>query len=146
MREYKHQITLITDGSCQLPNNGTTPGGWSAILRCGERYKELSGRTDRTTNNRMELTGVLQGLRSILFPSKVTVRTDSRYVITVCESTGWKYRDGKKKKAPKNYDLIEQIMELMERHKVAFEWVKGHAGDGDNERCDYLANTAWIKP
>ena len=138
----KH-VTLITDGACN-PNPGR--GGWAAILRYGDARRELSGGAEFTTNNRMEMQAVIAGLSAIKERCAVTVRTDSKLVITVCELTGPRWVSGKKKKTPKNSDLLLELMALMQKHEVTFEWVKGHNGDPDNERADYLAEEQCRRP
>ncbi len=136
----KH-IEIFTDGACS-GNPGA--GGWGAILRFGEYEKELSGGEAHTTNNRMELTAVIEGLKALKEPCQVTLTTDSKYV---CDSVtkkwvyGWKQRGWKKSdgKPALNVDLWEQLLPLLEKHQVTFVWVKGHAGHPENERCDRLA-------
>ena len=109
------------------------------IRRCGKAEREISGAADHTTNNRMEMQAVIEGLQVIRERCRVTVRTDSKLVIVLCEKTGPRWISGMKRKAPKNGDLVERLMELMTKHEVEFEWVRGHTGDPDNERCDHLA-------
>lgn len=132
-------VTLITDGACN-PNPGA--GGWAVILRYGEKKRELWGHAANTTNNRMEMQALIEGLSALKERCQVTVRTDSKLVITLCEKTGHRWLSGKRKKAPKNTDLLERMMELQAQHDVRFEWVRGHCGDPDNERADYLAESA----
>lgn len=115
-----------------------------AILRYGTAEKELSGGAAETTNNRMELTGVISALAALKEPCQVLLTTDSKYVvdsITKGWVYGWKKRGWVKsdKKPALNVDLWEQLLPLLERHKVTFHWVKGHAGHPENERCDQLA-------
>lgn len=88
----------------------------------------------------MELTAILQALLSLKEPCKVLIRTDSQTSIATCSKSGWKFLLGKKTKPPANYDLVKPILELMLKHEVEFEWVRGHNGDPDNERADQLAN------
>nr|AJO70729.1 ancestral ribonuclease H Anc1 [synthetic construct] len=138
------KVELYTDGAC-LGNPG--PGGWAAILRYGEHEKELSGGEAHTTNNRMELTAAIEGLRALKEPCQVDLYTDSQYVrkaITEGWLDGWQ-RNGWKtasKKPVKNQDLWQALLEAMQRHQVTFHWVKGHAGHPENERCDQLARRA----
>ncbi len=135
------QIEIFTDGACS-GNPGA--GGWGTVLRFGEYEKELSGGEPNTTNNRMELTAVIEGLKALKEPCQVTLTTDSKYV---CDSVvkkwvyGWKKKGWKKSdgKPALNVDLWEQLLPLLEKHQVTFVWVKGHAGHPENERCDRLA-------
>ena len=119
-------------------------GGYGVILRFGEHTKELSGGEHETTNNRMELTGVITGLSPLKEPCEVTLTTDSKYVVDSI-TKGWVYGWQKKgwiksdKKPALNVDLWKQLLPLLEKHKVNFVWVKGHAGHPENERCDQLA-------
>ena len=135
------QVEIFTDGAC---SGNPGPGGWGTVLRFGAHEKELSGGEANTTNNRMELTAVIEGLKALKEPCAVTLTTDSKYV---CDSVlkrwvyswkakGWKKSDGK---PALNVDLWEQLLPLLEKHKVTFVWVKGHAGHPENERCDRLA-------
>ncbi len=135
------QVQIFTDGAC---SGNPGPGGWGTVLRFGEHEKELSGGAADTTNNRMELTAVIEGLKALKEPCEVTLTTDSKYV---CDSIlkrwvyGWRARGWKKSdgKPALNVDLWEQLLPLLEKHKVTFVWVKGHAGHPENERCDRLA-------
>ncbi len=135
------QVEIFTDGACS-GNPGA--GGWGTVLRFGAHEKELSGGEANTTNNRMELTAVIEGLKALKEPCLVTLTTDSKYV---CDSVtkGWVYGWQKRgwiksdKKPALNVDLWEQLLPLLEKHKVTFVWVKGHAGHPENERCDQLA-------
>ena len=136
-------VRLITDGSC-LGNPG--PGGWAALLRYGKHARELSGTAPDTTNNRMEMTAVLEGLSALREPCRVTIEVDSEYVkkgITEWMA-GWKRRGWKTvtKQPVKNQDLWRRLDEAVARHDVKWRWVKGHAGHADNNRCDELAREA----
>lgn len=132
----KH-VTIITDGACS-PNPGR--GGWAYKVRHSEGEYSGRGSVDATTNNRMELQAVLEGLRSLKRTGcKVTIRTDSQCVIAGCERNGWKYANGTKKTPPANWDLVQQVMAEMMKHEVRFEWVRGHSGDLDNEHVDEIA-------
>lgn len=136
-------VKLITDGSC-LGNPG--PGGWAALLRYGKHARELSGAAPDTTNNRMEMTAVLEGLSALREPCRVTIEVDSEYVkkgITEWMA-GWKRRGWKTvtKQPVKNQDLWRRLDEAVARHDVKWRWVKGHAGHADNNRCDELAREA----
>ncbi len=142
----KH-VTIYTDGAC-LGNPG--PGGYGTVLLCDTTTpgrKELSGGYRRTTNNRMEIMAVLAGLRSLKEPCRVTLYSDSRYVVDAM-SKGWarSWRDKgwrKRDKAPAlNPDLWAEMLDLSERHEVEYRWVRGHSGDPENERCDELAVAA----
>jgi ribonuclease HI len=137
------QVRLITDGSC-LGNPGR--GGWAAILRYGDRKKEMWGSDRETTNNRMEMTAVLRGLQALKQPCEVEIEIDSEYVKSGVTKwlPGWK-RNGWRtstKTAVKNQDLWQQLDEELRRHKVRWTWVKGHADHADNNRCDELARDA----
>ncbi len=137
-------LYLHTDGACK-GNPGK--GGWAAIIVDGKREKELFGSCLHTTNNRMELLGVIKGLQEIGKMQDVTVFSDSRYVVNTInkgwlnawKSNGWKTAA---KKEVKNIDLWKQFLESYSPKKVTFKWVKGHAGDKYNERCDLLSNKA----
>lgn len=134
-------VEIFTDGAC---SGNPGPGGWGAILRCDGREKELSGGEDHTTNNRMELSGVIMALSALKFPCRVKLTTDSKYVvdgITKKWAAGWKKRGWKKSdgKPALNPDLWERLLQLLEVHEVEFCWIKGHAGHEENERCDRLA-------
>jgi ribonuclease HI len=135
------QVDIFTDGACK-GNPG--PGGWAAILRSGAHEKELVGGEPRTTNNRMEMTAVLRGLAALKEPCAVTVHTDSRYVID--GMTKWIFGWQKKgwinaaKKPVINEDLWRELIAAARPHKVTWEWVKGHSGHPENERCDALAS------
>lgn len=138
------RVQLFTDGAC---SGNPGPGGWGAILRFGEHEKELSGGEPHTTNNRMELTAVISGLRALKEPCIVELYSDSKYIIDALEK-GWavKWKNNGWKKPDKtpalNPDLWEQLLSLAEIHKLELNWVKGHAGHPENERCDSLAVAA----
>ncbi|MDG2320302.1 MAG: ribonuclease HI [Rhodospirillaceae bacterium] len=138
--EPSSTVELYTDGAC-LGNPG--PGGWAALLRFNGTEKELSGCDPDTTNNRMEMQAVIEGLKALSRPSTVTVYTDSQYVqkgitewINAWKARGWKTAA---KKPVKNVDLWLELDETQERHSVTWQWVKGHAGHPENERVDDLA-------
>ncbi len=136
----KH-VEIFTDGAC---SGNPGPGGWGAVLRYGSVEKELSGGEGSTTNNRMELSAVIAALSALKEHCLVTLTTASKYVVDSV-TKGWVYGWQKKgwvksdKKPALNVDLWEQLLPLLERHKVTFIWVKGHAGHPENERCDALA-------
>jgi ribonuclease HI len=136
-------IELFTDGAC---SGNPGPGGWGAILRTEGHEKELWGGEAATTNNRMELMAVIEGLNAVKKPSTVTVFTDSRYVMDGAMSwlanwkrRGWKTAD---KKPVKNEDLWRALDDAMARHTLKWEWVRGHTGHVENERADALARGA----
>jgi len=137
-------VTIYTDGAC---SGNPGPGGYGAVLIYGNHRKEISGSDPATTNNRMEMLGVIKGLEMLKEPCKVDLFSDSKYVIDGIEK-GWANRWRKNnwmrgKNAPaKNPDLWQEILSLLEIHEVAFHWVKGHAGHPENERCDELAREA----
>ncbi|MBK7931119.1 MAG: ribonuclease HI [Bryobacterales bacterium] len=136
-------VQLITDGSC-LGNPG--PGGWAYILRYGAHKREHAGSEAQTTNNRMELTAAIQGLRALKEPCQVTIITDSEYVKNGITTwlKGWK-KNGWKTAAKKpvlNQDLWQELDEAVTHHQTAWEWTKGHASHEDNNRCDELARAA----
>lgn len=134
-------VEVWTDGACK-GNPG--PGGWGALLIAGAREKELWGGEPATTNNRMELTAVIEALRALRRPCDVRLHVDSTYVMQGMKSwiAGWK-RNGWRtsaKQPVKNEDLWRALDEQVARHDVQWVWVKGHAGDTGNERADQLAN------
>lgn len=128
-------VEIWTDGAC-LGNPG--PGGWAAVLRLGEREKELVGGEPETTNNRMELMAAISALEALKRPSKVRLVSDSEYVVKGITEwlPGWRAKGWKK---VKNRDLWERLAEVAGRHEVTWEWVRGHSGDVMNERVDRLA-------
>ncbi|MBN9555178.1 MAG: ribonuclease HI [Alphaproteobacteria bacterium] len=137
-------IELFTDGAC---SGNPGPGGWAAILRSDAHERELSGGETHTTNNRMEMTAVIEGLRAIKTPADVSIHTDSKYVMDGARSwlpnwkkRGWKTAD---KKPVKNEDLWRALDEQQIRHlSVTWTWVRGHSGHVENERADQLAREA----
>ncbi len=139
-------VTLVTDGSC-LGNPG--PGGWAAIVRFRDHKKELWGSERETTNNRMEMTAVIEGLSSLKEPCRILVEIDSEYVkngitkwMNAWKRRGWRTAS---KQPVKNKDLWQKLDEAVSRHQVRWEWVKGHAWHADNNRCDELARQAAIE-
>ena len=135
------KVEIFTDGACK-GNPG--PGGWGAILRYYGTEKTISGGNADTTNNKMELTAVIEALKLLKEPCEVILTSDSKYV---CDSVdkgwvyswkkkGWKKSDGK---PALNIDLWEQLLPLLATHKVTFKWIKGHAGHRENELCDEMA-------
>ena len=135
------RVELYTDGAC---SGNPGPGGWCAILRAGVHEKTMSGGEKETTNNRMELTAVIEGLKALKRPCEVTVVSDSRYVcdavnkrwLFAWEKKGWRKGDGKPVLNP---ELWKELLTLLREHRVEFTWIKGHAGHPYNERCDRLA-------
>ncbi|EEP29182.1 ribonuclease HI [Shuttleworthella satelles] len=144
------RVTIYTDGAAR--GNPDGPGGYGAVIsyvdaRGQEHIKELSCGYKKTTNNRMELMGVIRALEALKCPCQVDLWSDSQYVVKAFEEhwidkwqkNGWKTAG---KKAVKNIDLWKKLLELMSPHQVTFHWVKGHAGQTYNERCDFLATSA----
>ncbi len=145
------RVVIYTDGAC-IGNPG--PGGYGVVLLDGEHRKELSGGFRLTTNNRMEMLACIVGLRTLNDPCVVTLYSDSRYVINSMtkgwarrwkkndwERKDWRNPEAEPEEVP-NADLWEQLLELCDRHKVRFNWVRGHAGNTENEHCDQLAGAA----
>ena len=137
-------IELFSDGAC---SGNPGPGGWAVILRSGSHERELSGAEAPTTNNRMELTAVIEGLGAIKAPAHVRVHTDSKYVMDGARTwlAGWKTRGWKTadKKPVKNEDLWRALDAQQQRHlSVAWTWVAGHSGHPENEHADFLARSA----
>lgn len=132
---------IFTDGACR-GNPG--PGGWGAILRYGDTVKEIHGGEPDTTNNRMELTAVIEALKMLKRPAKVRITTDSTYVMKGCTEwlEGWKRKNwvNSAKKPVKNKDLWVNLDEMLGNHEIEWNWVKGHSGHTENERVDELAN------
>lgn len=141
------QVRITTDGAC-IGNPG--PGGWACVLRFGSRTGEMYGCAPETTNNRMELQAVIQGLRALKEPCAVTVSTDSQYVqrgitewLKAWKANGWrKSKNSKGHRVVLNRDLWEELDRIQSSHTIQWRWVKGHADDDDNIRCDALANRA----
>ena len=137
-------VTIYADGAC---SGNPGPGGWGAILEYRGREKELSGAEASTTNNRMELTAVIAALEQLKEPCAVELYSDSKYVvdaITLGWARGWRAKGWVKpdKKPAKNPELWSRLLDLLDRHEVACHWVKGHADNEKNERCDRLAVAA----
>ncbi len=140
----KKQLEIFTDGAC---SGNPGPGGWGALLRYEGHEKELSGGEPSTTNNRMELTAIIQALSCLKESCKVTLTTDSKYAadgITKGWARSWQRNGWRKadKKPALNADLWEELLRLLDLHDVTIVWVKGHAGHPENERCDKLATGA----
>jgi ribonuclease HI len=135
-------VTIYTDGACD-PNPG--PGGWAALLRSAGHTKELSGGEPDTTNNRMELTAAVQALQALNRPCQVDFYTDSEYLRRGITEwlPGWRKRDWRRKGgALANVDLWQALEAAMQSHIIEWHWVRGHAGDRDNQRVDRLARGA----
>jgi len=134
------KVIIYTDGAC---SGNPGPGGWAAILKYGENEKEISGGEISTTNNRMELIAVISGIEALKTKCNVNIYTDSQYIANAInlgwleswKAKGWKRKGGE----VKNLDLWKRLVDLMERHDVSFNWVRGHADNEYNNRCDELA-------
>ena len=140
-------VTLYTDGAC---SGNPGPGGWAAILQWRGKEKVLSGGEKLTTNNRMELTAVIRGLEALKEPCQVTVYSDSRYVVEAMTegwALGWRARGWKRRGSgeAKNPELWARLLELAETHRLSWVWVKGHADNELNARCDALAVAESLK-
>ena len=136
----KH-VDIFTDGAC---SGNPGPGGYGAILRFGDKEKEVSGGSHNTTNNRMELSAAIEALKILKEPCEVTLYSDSQYLcnaMTKGWAEGWRKKGWKrgKNEPALNPDLWEELLNLTAVHKVEFSWVRGHAGHPENERCDRLA-------
>jgi ribonuclease HI len=135
------EVEIYTDGAC---SGNPGPGGYGTVLIYKGHRKELSEGYKNTTNNRMEIMAVIKGLEALNEKCKVTLYSDSRYVVDAIEK-GWvkKWKNNQwmrnKKEEAKNVDLWKRLLELLEFHDVTFKWVKGHADNKENERCDFLA-------
>ncbi len=141
MERKLDQVTIYTDGAC-LGNPG--PGGYGVVLLCGANRKELSGGFRLTTNNRMEMMAAIVGLNLLKRPCAVGIYSDSQYLVfamregwaTRWRKNGWKRNQ---KEDALNSDLWEKLLNLCDQHEVQFFWVRGHSGDQENERCDWLS-------
>jgi ribonuclease HI len=142
-------VTIYTDGACA--DNPRGNGGYGVVIMCGDDRQELSGGFRNTTNNRMEMYAVIVGLASLAEPHCVTIYSDSQYLVNSI-SKGWVYRwkannwMRNKQDPALNVDLWERILTLCQIHNVTFQWVRGHAGHPENERCDELAVIALKQP
>jgi ribonuclease HI len=143
MSSEKKVVEIFSDGAC---SGNPGPGGYGTLLRWDGHVKELSGFAGETTNNRMELMGVIAGLEALKRPCRVRLTTDSQYVkkgitewIFSWVKKGWKNSN---RQDVANRDLWERLLELTRRHEVEWHWVRGHAGHPENERCDELARSA----
>ncbi len=141
------QVTLYTDGAC---SGNPGPGGWACVLLYNEFRRRISGYEQYTTNNKMELMGVIKGLESLTRPMPVLIITDSQYVkngfsegwLENWQKNGWKTKSGR---AVKNIELWMQLSLLQRKHHLTWQWVKGHSGNEFNEMCDELARNAISK-
>ena len=138
------KVTIYTDGAC---SGNPGPGGYGVVMLYGPHRKELSGGDPQTTNNRMEMMAAIVGLEALKEPCEVTLFSDSKYLIDAIEQgwvTRWRRNNWmRNKKDPAlNADLWERLLLLLDKHSVSFCWVKGHAGNAENERCDELARGA----
>ena len=138
---FMKNVEIFTDGAC---SGNPGPGGWGAVLRYKTTEKEISGGSSKTTNNRMEMTAVIEALKLLKEPCTVTLYSDSQYICNAI-SKGWakKWRSNNwmrnKTEAALNPDLWEILLDLCDKHEVRIVWIKGHAGHPENERCDRLA-------
>lgn len=138
-----NKVEIFTDGACR-GNPG--PGGWGALMRYNSVEKELSGAENETTNNRMEMSAVIEALNAIKRPCKIEITTDSEYVkkgitewIENWKKNGWRTAS---RKPVKNADLWQKLDELVQQYDISWHWVKGHSGHPENERADQIANRA----
>ena len=145
MTKNSNLVQIFTDGACK-GNPG--PGGWGAIMKYGDHVKELNGYSAETTNNIMELTAVIEALKSLTRPCAIILTTDSNYVkdgitqwIHNWKKKGWKTAN---KKPVKNKELWQKLELETQRHQITWKWVKGHSGHAENERADELANEAIV--
>lgn len=141
------EVMLYTDGAC---SGNPGPGGWGAVLVYKSVKKEMSGGEKSTTNNKMELMAAIEGLSALKEPCRVTLVSDSKYLVdgmTKGWAKGWKAKGWRKSdgKPALNVELWEKLLELDEYHTIKYEWIKGHAGHEYNERCDALAVAAYSK-
>jgi len=142
------KVLIFTDGAC---SGNPGPGGYGVIMRYGGSEKELSGGFRATTNNRMELMGAIVALESLKEPCEAAITTDSQYLVNAVEkgwvyewkARGWRKKD---KKMALNIDLWERLLLSLAKHTVTFNWIRGHTGHAENERCDALAVAASLAP
>ncbi|BCV20604.1 ribonuclease HI [Moorella sp. Hama-1] len=142
------QVTIYTDGAC---SGNPGPGGWGAVLIYGDKRKELSGAEPRTTNQRMELTAAIEGLKALKEPCQVRLHSDSAYLINAFRQ-GWLKRWQRNgwqtinKKPVENQDLWQELLQLTAQHRVEWVKVRGHSDNAENNRCDELARAAITRP
>ena len=143
IKKMKHEVLIFTDGAC---SGNPGPGGYGAILKFGDTIKEISGCEKSTTNNRMEMTAVIESLKQLKRPCRLKIISDSAYVVKGMTEwlPGWIRRNwlNSQKKTVINRDLWEMLIKLCKPHEIEWEWVKGHRGHEENERCDELARMA----
>jgi ribonuclease HI len=139
-------VKIFVDGAC---SGNPGPGGYGAILKYGQKIKEISGCEVRTTNNRMEMMAVIEAFRQLKRPCKIEVVTDSNYVVKGMTKwmPGWIKRNwlNSQKKPVLNRDMWEELLKLSRPHQIQWHWIKGHNGHLENERCDQLAREAMKK-
>ena len=142
----QHIVEIFTDGAC---SGNPGPGGYGAILKYGQEIREISGYEVKTTNNRMEMMAVIEALRQLKRPCRVKVITDSQYVVKGMTEwiQNWIRRNWltSQKKPVLNKELWKELLSLSRQHKIDWQWIKGHNGHPDNERCDQLAREAIMK-
>ena len=142
-KKNQNTVEIFTDGAC---SGNPGPGGYAAILKYGEEIREISGYEVETTNNRMEMMAVIEALRQLKRPCEVKVITDSQYVVKGMTEwiQGWIKRNWltSQKKPVLNKSLWKELLRLCQKHKIEWQWVKGHNGHPYNERCDQLAREA----
>ncbi len=143
----KREVVAYTDGAC---SGNPGPGGWGVLLRCGEYERELCGGEAHTTNQRMELRAAIEALRALRRPCRITIHSDSRYVVQGISEWihNWKRNNWKTagKKDVANADLWRQLDQACQGHEVHWRWIKGHSGDAGNERADALARAGMPRP
>ena len=141
--DSKQQIYIYTDGAC---SGNPGKGGWGVYIKIEDQEIELNGSMNNTTNNRMELTAVIEALKYIKGKSNITLFTDSKYVMQGIEEWIYRWKENNwktsKKEPVKNKELWVELDELVSMHNINWNWVKGHSGDDGNERADYLATSA----
>lgn len=142
-REESKIVEIFTDGAC---SGNPGPGGYGILLRYEKKVKEISGYCPNTTNNRMELTAVIEGLKTLTRPSRVRIVTDSNYVYQGITTwiNGWLKKNwlNSQKKPVLNRDLWEELLAVSKQHQIEWQWIKGHSQHPENERCDMLARYA----
>jgi len=147
-RPVLKKVVITTDGAC-IGNPG--PGGWACVLRFGRSVREIYGSEPHTTNNRMEITAIIEGLRSLREPCEILVNTDSEYLkngitewLPKWKANGWtrKVKGVSGRQPVKNQDLWMELDDAVQPHRIRWEWVRGHADHPDNNRCDFLATRA----
>lgn len=142
-KKIQNTVEIFTDGAC---SGNPGPGGYAAILKYGKEIREISGYEVETTNNRMEMMAVIEALRQLKRPCTVRVITDSQYVVKGMTEwiQGWSKRNWltSQKKPVLNQSLWKELLSLCQKHKIEWQWIKGHNGNPYNERCDQLAREA----